>query len=870
MAGRLAADVPRRARLRLQVEHGLDARHARRTSSSDPGLPALPPPRADVLAHVRVHRELRAAALARRGRARQGLAARRRCPATAGRSSRTCARSTRTCGRTPARSCCSWAASSAQGQEWNARRLARLAPARAGRARGRAALVRDLNRVYRASPRSGSSTSSPAASAGSRRTTPRTTSSRSRAVGEGERRRSSASATSRRCRATTTASGCPQRGRWREVLNTDSAFYGGSDVGNLGGVEAEPVPWHDQPFSADAHAAAARRRLARPGVAGGAVGWARCRSGDGAVEVPRLGARTRREVVACARPSDARARARRRVLAAGRRAGDDYCFVARRREASPTRARAGSRRACAGRRASLDTARLRVDATPAGRPRARRARHLRAARRHVHAPRGRSTASIPRLPRAARARRHRDRADAGRDLPRRARLGLRRRLHLRRRTRPTAARTGSRGSSTPRTRAGLGVILDVVYNHVGPGSEALTAFGPYFTDRARDVLGRRDRLRAARRARVGAPERRALGARLPRRRAAARRGPRDLRRLAAARLRRARRARARGDPRALVISEMEVGDCRPIERVGPRRAVGRRLPPRAARPAHRRARRLLRATTAPSPRSRDDLARRRATIRAAARRLRAEPRPGRQPRARRPPAAGRAARRRRRRRSSRRCTPLLFMGEEYGEAAPFQFFTDHIDPEIAEATREGRKREFAAFASFSGEEVPDPQAPATFERSKLAPAASRDRALPRAARAAPRAAARARGREADEEAKRAARAARRRRARRRLRTTRRVELSPPMKVWPGTPVPARRDVGRRGDELLALLRERRARRALPLRRRRRETRIELTRAHRVQLALLPAGRRPRPALRLPRPRPVRRRRRATASTRPSC
>ncbi len=63
-------------------------------------------------------------------------------------------------------------------------------------------------------------------------------------------------------------------------------------------------------------------------------------------------------------------------------------------------------------------------------------------------------------------------------------------------------------------------------------------------------------------------------------------------------------------------------------------------------------------------------------------------------------------------------TPMLFMGEEYGEDAPFQFFTDHIDSEIAEATREGRRREFAAFASF-GEEVPDPQAPATFARSKL-------------------------------------------------------------------------------------------------------------------------------------------------------
>jgi maltooligosyltrehalose trehalohydrolase len=63
-------------------------------------------------------------------------------------------------------------------------------------------------------------------------------------------------------------------------------------------------------------------------------------------------------------------------------------------------------------------------------------------------------------------------------------------------------------------------------------------------------------------------------------------------------------------------------------------------------------------------------------------------------------------------------TPMLFMGEEHGEPAPFQFFSDHIDVEIAEATREGRREEFAAFAAF-GEDVPDPQDPETFERSKL-------------------------------------------------------------------------------------------------------------------------------------------------------
>ena len=64
-------------------------------------------------------------------------------------------------------------------------------------------------------------------------------------------------------------------------------------------------------------------------------------------------------------------------------------------------------------------------------------------------------------------------------------------------------------------------------------------------------------------------------------------------------------------------------------------------------------------------------------------------------------------------------TPMLFQGEEHGERAPFQFFSDHIDEEIAVATREGRRREFAAFAEFAGEEVPDPQDEATFRASKL-------------------------------------------------------------------------------------------------------------------------------------------------------
>jgi maltooligosyltrehalose trehalohydrolase len=61
--------------------------------------------------------------------------------------------------------------------------------------------------------------------------------------------------------------------------------------------------------------------------------------------------------------------------------------------------------------------------------------------------------------------------------------------------------------------------------------------------------------------------------------------------------------------------------------------------------------------------------------------------------------------------------PLLFMGEEYGETSPFQFFTSFLDPDLAKAVREGRTGEFQRFA-WQGE-VPDPGAPATFLRSRL-------------------------------------------------------------------------------------------------------------------------------------------------------
>ncbi|WP_066380152.1 MULTISPECIES: malto-oligosyltrehalose trehalohydrolase [unclassified Anabaena] len=61
--------------------------------------------------------------------------------------------------------------------------------------------------------------------------------------------------------------------------------------------------------------------------------------------------------------------------------------------------------------------------------------------------------------------------------------------------------------------------------------------------------------------------------------------------------------------------------------------------------------------------------------------------------------------------------PLLFMGEEYGELAPFTYFVSHSDPDLIKAVREGRKREFAEFHAEG--EPPDPESPESFLMCKL-------------------------------------------------------------------------------------------------------------------------------------------------------
>ena len=264
-------------------------------------------------------------------------------------------------------------------------------------------------------------------------------------------------------------------------------------------------------------------------------------------------------------------------------------------------------------------------------------------------------------------------------------------------------------------RERLGVILDVVYNHVGPGNEALRAFGPYFTDRhhtfwgdAIDYEQQGVREWAIQNAELWVNEYGVDGLRLDAVHAIFDDSPLHVC---------AEIKRRVGD--ALVVSEMEIDDWRPIEEWGHDAQWADR--------SHHELHVLL------TGEREGYYANHEGSLDALVEDLRGR---GHDPRRlvicaqnhdqvgnralgdRLPPDALRLA-------AAvtlfSTCTPLLFMGEEYLETRPFQFFTDHIDRAIAEATREGRKREFEEFAAFSGEEVPDPQDVETFLRSKLDP-----------------------------------------------------------------------------------------------------------------------------------------------------
>ena len=262
--------------------------------------------------------------------------------------------------------------------------------------------------------------------------------------------------------------------------------------------------------------------------------------------------------------------------------------------------------------------------------------------------------------------------------------------------------------------AGLGVVLDVVYNHVGPGNEALSAYAPYFTDRfetfwgdALDYSQTGVREWAIQNAELWIRDYRVDGLRLD----AVHSVFDDSAEHVLAEL--ARRVREI-EPRTIVTSEMESGDQRPIDEWGHDAQWADEL--------HHELHVLLTG-------EREGYYANYGSLEGLAKQLQRKPperlivcsqnhdQVGNRALGDRPDPSEHELRAAVTLLAPQ--TPLLFMGEEYGARTPFLFFTDHIDPAIAEATREGRRREFAKFAAFAGEDVPDPQAPSTFERSKL-------------------------------------------------------------------------------------------------------------------------------------------------------
>ncbi|MBA2460180.1 MAG: malto-oligosyltrehalose trehalohydrolase [Actinobacteria bacterium] len=267
-------------------------------------------------------------------------------------------------------------------------------------------------------------------------------------------------------------------------------------------------------------------------------------------------------------------------------------------------------------------------------------------------------------------------------------------------------------------REGLAVLLDVVYNHVGPGNEALRAFGPYFTDRFGETpwgeaidYGRGGvREWALQNAELWVRDYRVDGLRLDAVHAVEDDSPEHV----LAEL--AERVRAVA-PAALVVSEMGQADLRPLHEWGHDAMWLDNL--------HHALHVALTGEQDGYYAEFDG------TMAQIAREFERPEGPQLVVCAQNHDQVGNRAVGDRLSRDQLRVaqavvlfspfTPLLFQGEEYGESRPFQYFTDHIDPYIADATREGRRREFAGFGGFAAADVPDPQAPETFERSKLDP-----------------------------------------------------------------------------------------------------------------------------------------------------
>jgi len=263
--------------------------------------------------------------------------------------------------------------------------------------------------------------------------------------------------------------------------------------------------------------------------------------------------------------------------------------------------------------------------------------------------------------------------------------------------------------------AGLGVILDVVYNHLGPGDEALEAFGPYLRPSGDTLWGRaldysRPGVRewAIQNAEMWLRDYKVDGLRFDATHAIHDEGRVHVLRELAERARRV-------SPNAILISEMEIGDLRPLNEWNHdaqwedslhHALHGLLTGEREGYYAHFGSIEQVRAALEHSRPQFVGCAQNHDQVgnRAFGDRL--------------PPAQDRVAL------SAvlfSRSTPLVFMGEEYGETRPFRFFTDHPDPVIADATREGRKREFAGWKAFAEADLPDPQAVSTFNASRLEP-----------------------------------------------------------------------------------------------------------------------------------------------------
>lgn len=262
--------------------------------------------------------------------------------------------------------------------------------------------------------------------------------------------------------------------------------------------------------------------------------------------------------------------------------------------------------------------------------------------------------------------------------------------------------------------AGLGVILDVVYNHLGAGSDAVTAFGPYLTDRhqtgwgeALDYSEPAVREWAMQNAEMWVRDYEVDGLRLDAVHAIIDDSEPHVLLELADRLRAINSA-------VLLIDEMEIGDLRPIEVWGHDAQWGDAL--------HHAVHVLLTG-------EHDSYYARYGAVSDVAREL--TRRQGRRfvvCAQNHDQVGNRALGDRLRGRDLRLAafcsilsagTPMLFQGEEYDESRPFQYFTDHIDPEIAQKTRDGRRQEFSEFSDFDAEDIPDPQNPETFVRSKL-------------------------------------------------------------------------------------------------------------------------------------------------------